>query len=297
MNPTEGLPIWRSMLFMPVNVDRFVDKAHLLEVDAIQLDLEDSVAPSDKESARKLVAAAAGKAARGGADIIVRINRPLGLAIRDIEASVSANVQALNLPKIHGRDHIRLLSEYVADVEGRAGMEIGKTKFIVTIETPEAWFKLQEICSADPRIVAAVLGGEDFAAATGMTTAADVMSGPKQALVIAAAAAGIVPMGTLGSIADFNDMEGYRTMVRRSKTFGFRGASCVHPRQAQILNEEFRPSESEITWARTTIERFESSNSAAVGEQGQMIDLPIAMRAQSLLSWHNRVELRKQPKA
>src|SRR5437868_6758586 len=119
MTTSRALPVWRSLLFVPVNVERFVETAHTREVDAIQLDLEDSVPPGEKDRARTLVAAAAAKDARGGADVVVRINRPLGLAVRDIEASVCPGVAALALPKVSGADHIRLLAEVAAAAEER----------------------------------------------------------------------------------------------------------------------------------------------------------------------------------
>ncbi len=87
---TDGteLPVWRSLLYVPVNVDRFVDKAHARGADAIQLDLEDSVPTSEKEAARRMVPAAAAKVGRAGADVLVRINRPWRLALKDLEVSV-----------------------------------------------------------------------------------------------------------------------------------------------------------------------------------------------------------------
>ena len=97
---TAALPVWRSLLFVPVTAKRFVDGAARRGADAIILDLEDSVAASEKERARTLVPEAAGIVSRGGADVVVRINRPLRLAVRDIEAAVGPGVLALALPKV-----------------------------------------------------------------------------------------------------------------------------------------------------------------------------------------------------
>jgi citrate lyase beta subunit len=95
---TGALPVWRSLLFVPVTQRRFVDGASRRGADAIILDLEDSVAASEKERARGLVLEAAAIVSRGGADVVVRINRPLRMAVRDIEASVGPGVPALALP-------------------------------------------------------------------------------------------------------------------------------------------------------------------------------------------------------
>src|SRR3954464_13948717 len=82
------LPVWRSLLYVPVNVDKYVDKAHTRGADCIQLDLEDSVPAAEKDHTRILVPAAAKRVRQSGADVIVRINRPLAMAVRDLEASV-----------------------------------------------------------------------------------------------------------------------------------------------------------------------------------------------------------------
>ncbi len=116
----EALPVWRSLLFVPVTARRFVDGAARRGADAIILDLEDSVAASEKERARTLVPEAAEIVARGGADVVVRINRPLRLAVRDIEAAVGPGVVALALPKVDGPEHIRLLAEIIDEVRPNA---------------------------------------------------------------------------------------------------------------------------------------------------------------------------------
>jgi len=95
---TNGHPSWRSLLYVPVNVP-----------------------PSQKDAARKMVQSAAQKVARNGADVLVRINRELELAVRDIEASVSPLIRALKLPKIQSADHVKLLAELVGDLEAARG--------------------------------------------------------------------------------------------------------------------------------------------------------------------------------
>ena len=124
------LPFWRSSLYVPVNVEKYVAKAHQRGADAIILDLEDSIPVAEKAAARGLVPEAAGRAARNGADVIVRINRPLELAIRDIEAAVGPGVQALMLPKIDSASHLRLLAEVVSVAEARAGVAEGTTRLV-----------------------------------------------------------------------------------------------------------------------------------------------------------------------
>jgi citrate lyase subunit beta/citryl-CoA lyase len=285
--------IWRSILYLPTHVDRFVDKADGLDVDAIQLDLEDSVPLFEKERARSLVKTAAAKVRRGGADVIVRINRPIAMAIQDIEASVCPDVCALNLPKVLGADHVRLLCEHLTVMEARAGMQVGTIKLIVTIETPDALLKAREICAADPRIVGAILGGEDFAAATGARPDSELLESAKKDLIIAATAAGVMPFGTLGSIANYRDVDAFRKTVERSRSCGYRGSTCIHPDQAVILNAEFMPSAQELDWAASVVAGFGGGEAGAVGLNGEMVDLPVFKRAQSIITWKERLDSRQ----
>src|ERR1041384_5053683 len=119
------LPVWRSLMYVPVNVEKYVDKAHTRGADVIQLDLEDAVPVSEKAKARTLVAAAAKKVRRGGADVVVRINRPLSLAVRDIEHSICPNVDGIGVTKADSASHVKLLDELVSELEQKRGMQVG----------------------------------------------------------------------------------------------------------------------------------------------------------------------------
>src|SRR3977135_162384 len=105
---TKNLPVWRSLLFVPVTQRRFVDGAARRGADAIILDLEDSVAASEKERARTLVPEAGEVGSGGGADVVVRLNRPMRMTVRDLEAVIGPRVQAVALPKAESADHGRL---------------------------------------------------------------------------------------------------------------------------------------------------------------------------------------------
>jgi citrate lyase subunit beta / citryl-CoA lyase len=284
--------LWRSMLYVPAHVDRFIEKAQLLDVDAVQLDLEDSVPASEKDRARARISAAAARVRRGGADVIVRINGPIGMAVRDIEASVGSDVCALNLPKVAGADHVRLLSEHIALIEAQRNLAVGSTKLIVMIETPAALLRALEICCADPRIVGAILGAEDFAVVTGAKPDSELLESAKKSLILAATAAGIAPFGTLGSIAHFRDVEAYRQIVRRSRDCGFRGSTCIHPDQVAVLNAEFMPSARELEWAAAVVAKFGEGDGGAVAMDGEMIDLPVLSRAQSIRALKVQIERR-----
>src|SRR3954468_19175044 len=126
----QDLPVWRSLLFVPVTQRRFVDGAARRGADGIILDLEDSVAASEKERARALVPETAEIVSRGGADVVVRINRPMRLAVRDVEAAVGPGVLALALPKVDSAEHVRLLAETVDEIEAQGGLAPGTARVI-----------------------------------------------------------------------------------------------------------------------------------------------------------------------
>ena len=128
----------------------------------------------------------------------------------DLEAAISPRVQALAVTKVDSADHIRLVAEVVSELEAERGMAVGATQFIAMIETPSAWFRMPEIAKADRRIVALTLGGEDFALSVGMLPTAEALFMPKQQLAIAARAAGILPLGFIGTVADYKDLDAFR---------------------------------------------------------------------------------------
>ena len=188
-NAANGRPVWRSLLYVPVNVDRYVDKAHTRGADGIILDLEDSVPPAEKDHARTLLQGAAEKVSRNGADVLVRINRPLALAVRDIEAAVSPGIAALKLPKVQSADHVRLIADLLDEVETAKGMPIGSTWLLPMVETADAFFAIHEIAKASPRVYTVLLGGEDFALDCGFAPDPEVYQYPKQQSIFAARAA------------------------------------------------------------------------------------------------------------
>lgn len=295
-SPYPDFVVWRSMLFVPVNVEKYVNKAHERGADAIILDLEDSIAPKDKAAARDLVTHAAPRVSRSGADVLVRINRPIDLAVRDIEAVVSSEVEALLLPKLDSASHVRLLAELVDAVEARKGVPRGQTKFIAMVETAAAFPRMHEIAASHPRVVAITLGSEDFVSDLGAEPDPEVLLYPKQQAVLAARAAGIAPIGTIGSVADFSDVEGYRKVVKRSVRFGFEGGACIHPAIVSVLNEGFSPSPEEIDRAIRMVDAYRQAYAEGRGSitfEGKMIDVPIVERAERLIERARKLQARR----
>jgi len=281
--------MWRSLLFVPANVKRFIAKAPSVGADGVQLDLEDSVAASEKAAARRGLAKIARRVAAEGADVTVRINRPWRLAVRDLEEAVVPEIAAVACPMVECADHLRAISEVISEIESERGLEVGRIGILAAVETAAGFFRLSEIAGADPRVVALSLGSEDFCLSAGMSSEPETLRYPKQQVVLAARAAGIVPMGFIGSIAEFSDPAVFREVVRRSKRFGFRGAACIHPNQVRICNEEFGASPEEVARAERIVNAYDAALAEGVGAiqvDGIMVDVPVADAARELLRLH-----------
>ena len=296
----ENLPVWRSLMYVPVNVEKYVEKAHTRGADCLQLDLEDSVPATEKAAARKLVAAAAKRVRRGGGDVVVRINSPRELAEPDLDFSIDENVDGIAVTKAQSADHVRRIDDYISNLEAKRGLRNGHTRLIAMVETPGAFFQMPAIAQSSPRLAAMNIGGEDFALETGMEPTEETLLMPKQQMVFAARAAGIMPLGFIASVASFGDWDAFARMVRRSRQFGFMGAGCIHPGQVPIVNREYSPSADEVAYARRIVEenaKHESAGRASWSLDGKMIDVPVVVRAQRLLARHAAIEAREAKKS
>lgn len=296
MTIAEPRPVWRSLLFVPTNVEKFVEKAPGVGADGVILDLEDAVAANAKDAARNMLPDVAQRLAGQGLDVTVRINRPWRLAVRDIEAAVSENVKALLLPMTDSAAHVQEVAKVVAEVEAEKGLPIGHTFLCPLIETAEGFLNAREIAKADPRMISLSLGSEDFALSMGMEADPETLYAPKQHIVACARAASLTPMGFIGSIAEFRDMDKLYEIMRRSKRAGFKGASCIHPNQVKVCNEVFGPSEAEIAQARKIVEAYDAAlaeGKGAITVDGIMVDVPVADRARAILAFAEAIAHRK----
>jgi citrate lyase subunit beta/citryl-CoA lyase len=277
---------WRSLLYVPANVRRFVEKAPQSGADAVILDLEDSVPAAAKAEARAQLADAVAVCRTGVKTVLVRINRSLPLAVRDIEAAAAAGADGMLVTKSAGAEHIVLLSEMLDELERGTGIA-RPMMLIPMIETAAAVAVMASIAAASPRVVGILAGAEDLAAECGCSADDELIVMIKRQMVLAAVAAGIAPLGILGSVADFRDVAKVREIALRSRRSGFTGGTCIHPSLVPILNEAFSPSEEEIALAKRQVAaadaaQREGRNSFEV--DGRMVDEPILRRARRLLA-------------
>ncbi len=281
---------WRSMLFVPASSDRFLESALRRPTDAIQLDLEDSVAPDLKADARARVGELADRAAAAGYDVIVRINRPWRMMVRDIEACVRHSVQALTLPKVPDGSFVRAVAEILDECELEAGLPNGHTRLIAMVEDAEGLHNMDGIAQSHPRLCAMIVGAEDLAVSMRMAVDPDGLYVPNIMAVAACRRAGIAPIGFVGSVADFADQEKFRATVQRAAKLGFEGAFCIHPSQVEAANEAFSPPAASVTRARALLDTYEAeckAGRAACTFEGRMVDAPVAMQARLILQRHD----------
>ena len=290
-------PVWRSMLYVPATSEKFIEKAHERGADAIKIDLEDAVALAEKPKARTLVRSAAKTVARGGADVLVRINRPLRMAVDDLEASVWPEVHGLVLPKVESADHIGFLAEIITELEGERDMQRGHIKLMALIETPRGYSNVRDIANSSERLSAIALGQEDFSAEMGMVEPEGMsLLSYYQTVQVAAREVGILPIGYPGSIAEFTNLELFKSNALIARKLGFDGGACIHPKQVPILNEAFTPTDDEINRSERMVAAYDAAMAAgdgAVAFEGKMIDVPVVARAERILSIRDRIKAKE----
>lgn len=292
----------RSTLILPVNIPKFVEKAYLRGADAILLDLEDAVPPAEKENARKLIKDSISLAARGGAEVGVRINKDPSWLTLDVEASVYPGLDGITLPKTESAEEVRNLEALVEKLERQRGIKPGHIEFAILIESPRGLLKAQEIAIASPRIESMTVGMEDYCLELGVEPSPDGLEifYPVSWVVTVCKAAGIRPMGLLGSIAVFRDLQGFEQAAARARQVGCEGASCIHPDQVPVLNQVFSPPPEKVEYARRAVEAFEEGvrrGTASVNMDGKMVDIPVYNRSKLILQRAEAIAAVEQRKA
>lgn len=282
-----SVPRWRSLLFVPAHVPRFVETAHERGADGVILDLEDSVPQDQKGQARRQLPESVRKVGRNGASVLVRVNRGLRALAADLEAAIVAGVNGLVLPKVESAEWVLEIANAVSELERERSIPLGRIRFLAQIETPGALQRLAAIASAHPRMVAMALGPEDFSAAVGGSPEFDLLLTPNLSVLFAARAAGLLPLGFVGSIAEFSDADKLREAAAHARRLGFAGALAIHPTQVAIFNEAFSPSTQELEWARRVVAAENDAATrglSAFSLNGKMIDPPVVRRAHEVLA-------------
>ena len=277
----------RSMLFVPGNSPGMLLNADVYEADAVILDLEDAVAPNQKDAARVLVRRALKDLPYAGVEIIVRIN-PLGSGFteEDIAAMVPLRPSLLMPTKVASAEDIHQISAMVSKAEETSGVPAGSVGLVPLLETAAGIENAYAVAVADPRVKAIFLGAEDLSSdlqAVRSKEGAEILYA-RGRVVVAARAANVDCYDT--PFTDVNDEEGLRQDAEFARSLGFTGKAAISPRHVQAINEAFSPSEEEILYAREVMEVIaegERLGKGAVSLRGKMIDKPIVDRARRVL--------------
>ena len=280
--------VLRTLLFVPGNQERRIEKAQTIPADAFILDMEDSVPLSEKGTARSNIVGSVERLAATLRPVFVRVNSlQTPNAVEDIKAAVNGKSNGICLPKSESAATIRQAQEIMADAEKTSGIEIGKTVLLPLVETPRGIINATEIASASPRVIGIAFGAEDFVLEMEITRTREgtEIYYPRMVLATACHAVNILAIDTV--YTDIRDREGLIAETKYVKQLGFQGKMVIHPDQVIPVNEVFSPSETEVAYARRVVDAFDAGlkrGEASVSLDGKMIDIPVAERARLLLA-------------
>jgi citrate lyase subunit beta/citryl-CoA lyase len=279
----------RSMLFVPADSERKLARGLESGADALILDLEDSVAASNRPTARKLAREFLDAHRPDRVLRYVRIN-PLasGLALDDLTATVAGRPDGILLPKCLPED-VRTLDHYLSALEVAAGAPQGAIRIVaIATETPQAVFALGGYAGVSPRLEAITWGAEDLSACLGGNnkTIEGEYDGPyklaRSLCLLAAAAAAVTAIDTI--YTDFKDPEGLKAECLAARRSGFAAKMAIHPAQLATINEAFSVSAAERDWAERVVAAFAANpNAGTLALDGKMIDKPHLTLARRLL--------------
>jgi citrate lyase subunit beta / citryl-CoA lyase len=281
------MELLRTLLFIPGNRMKMIDKAKSLDPDAVIFDLEDAVPPAEKAAARGTVREAIESGEFQRFRVFVRVNSlSTGLLPADLDEVVSPNLTGIVLPKVESRADTEQVHLMLREREQRTGAGEGGTRILPIIETVRGVLSLPQIADSSDRLVGLSFGAEDFATDLGVERSREGIEGhyPRVQIALWSRMTGVTAVDTVFS--DVNDDEGLERETRLVRQLGFRGKYVIHPRQIEQVNRVFTPSEAETEHARRVVAAYEEAETrgeASVALDGKMIDIPVVARARDLL--------------
>jgi citrate lyase subunit beta/citryl-CoA lyase len=288
------MPLHRSFLFAPGNVARRVEKAFTLDADVVIVDLEDSVAVSEKEATRKPVAEALARPRSGRG--YVRVNAPSSpFCYGDLVATIHKGVDGVLLPKVESAADLHAIDWLMAALERERGLAEGSIDLMPQIETAAGVQRVDRVLQArnlrpyrSPwRVKRVAFGAADYGHELGLSPTLDEpeLADARARIVLSSRAAGLEsPIDS--PWFHFKETEAFARALERSRRGGFQGRLCVHPDQIAPVNHAYLPGEEELARAERIVAAFkqaEARGAAAIQVDGQMIDYPVAHRAQTLI--------------
>jgi citrate lyase subunit beta / citryl-CoA lyase len=270
--------MFRTLLFIPGNNKRFIGKARSLNADIICFDLEDSVPLNEKQNARDIVSEALDKKEDyGNRNVYVRINSyESGIAIQDLDAIVSDEIDGVVVPKVNHEKEVRHLVTRLTELERQKTMS-KKMGIMASIESAQGLVNSYSIATSDLRVKMLVFGVFDFLYDMGLDYVQDGIeySFARAKIPIDARAAGIGAIDAIWQKID--DLEGLMRDAGTARRLGYQGKCVIHPKQLEPVKSVFIPSNNEIEWARKVVQALEETmykgkGLGAVTVDGKMVD-------------------------
>lgn len=263
-------------------------EAQFYHQDCIVYDLEDSVAPAEKDAARFLVYHTVRYHRPANQYVLIRVNGLYSPYIEeDLQAAVRARPDGIRLPKVEHAEEVRRIDAEITEIERAAGIEPGTTELWCNIESVLGAIHAQEIALASPRVAALALGAEDYTASMGArrSKAGYEIFYARMQVLQACRLAGISAQDAVFS--DFNDPDGLLEDLKMTRGLGFDGKTVIHPRQIDAVNAAFTPTQKEIRHAQTVLDALEEgarNHTGVVVVDGSMVDKPMELRARTVLA-------------
>jgi citrate lyase subunit beta/citryl-CoA lyase len=277
--------LFRSLIFVPGNNSRFLEKAKSLPADIVCFDLEDSVPDSEKKNARKLIKNALKSRSEYSTSVYVRTNSPIsGKIPDDLQEIVQKGIDGIVIPKVSNTDELKKIEITLKNLENKRKLK--QTEIIPSIESAEGVVNAYTIASYSKRVSALVFGVFDLLNDMGIEYSKQP-KGAKYArakIPLDATAAGIASIDAIWQ--DLKDSEGLKEDCQIGKNLGYTGKSIIHPDQISVTHKIFHPNKTEIQWAQKVCSEYEKSTKKGKGAttvDEKMIDEVHYKQAKALL--------------
>ena len=277
--------LFRSLIFVPGNNPRFLEKAKKIQADIVCFDLEDSVPDDEKTSARKLIKNALKSRSEYSSSIFVRTNSPLsGKISSDLKEIIQKGIDGIVIPKVNNISELKKIQKILSGLE--KSKKLKPIQIIPSIESAEGVVNSYQIASFGKRVTAIVFGIFDLLNDLGVEYTKDSPGGKysRYKIPVDATAAGISAID--GIWQDLNDLKGLQTDCNFGKSLGYTGKSIIHPDQISMVHKSFHPNKTEISWAEKVCKVYLESTKKGKGAttvDGKMIDEVHYKQAKALL--------------
>jgi citrate lyase subunit beta/citryl-CoA lyase len=276
------------MLYIPGDSPGMIQHSPAFGADSILLDLEDAIAPSEKDAARKMVSTFLDSFDFGSLIVTVRVNPADSEYFEnDLKEIVPRTPDAVRLPKCNEISDVRAADCLIAEIENDNGIPVGTVKLHAMLETALGIENAFSIAKASPRVAALTIGGQDLTADMGVQKTLEgwELFYARSRVVMAARASGVSAFDTVWT--DINDIEGLAKESKQIAELGFTGKAAIHPGQIETIHEAFRPSPKELARAQRVVREAEialHSGKGVVSVAGRMVDAPVIARAEHLIA-------------